>query len=162
MNESERLADQIQRAVQGDAWHGPAWHDVLEGVGREAALKKPLPGAHSIAELVLHVTNWHDVVRRRLAGEIPNVTDEQDWPKAAFATEEEWQSAVVKLRESGVALRDAVAVFPPERLAEKRSNVDQTWYMLLAGILQHDIYHAGQAGMLKKAVVPAASGVAGA
>ena len=154
MNESERLADQIARALNGEAWHGPSWREVLEGVGRTAALQRPVPGAHSIAEIVLHATTWHDVARRRLLGEDPAVTDEQDWPKAAFATEQEWKEAVARLFDTGGALRDTVAAFPPARLPEKRPNVDQNWYTLAIGILQHDLYHAGQVGLLRKARVP--------
>jgi uncharacterized damage-inducible protein DinB len=154
MNESERLADQIERAVNGEAWHGPAWCDVLKGVGRDAALQRPVSDAHSIAEIVLHVTTWHDIVRRRLLGEIlGEVSDEQDWPKAAFANDQEWQDAVARLFETGRALSKAVAAFPPEQLHENRSNVAQTWYVLLIGILQHDLYHAGQVGLLRKAAV---------
>ena len=155
MNESERLADQIERALNGEAWHGPSWREVLEGIGRGAALQRPVPGAHSIAEIVLHATTWHEVVRRRLQGESPEVSEDQDWPKAAFATDQEWKDAVTRLFDTGRALRDTVAAFPPARLLEKRPNVDQNWYALAIGILQHDLYHAGQVGLLRKAQVPA-------
>jgi uncharacterized damage-inducible protein DinB len=155
MNESERLADQIERALNGEAWHGPSWRDVLEGISRGAALQRPVPGAHSIAEIVLHATTWHDVARRRLQGESADVSDEQDWPKAAFATDQEWKDAIARLFDTGRALRDTVASFPPQRLLEKRPNADQNWYALAIGILQHDLYHAGQVGLLRKAQVPA-------
>ena len=161
MNESERLADQIERALNGEAWHGPSWREVLKDVSRGAALERPLAEAHSIAEIVLHATTWHDVVRRRLLGEVPEVTDELDWPRPSIASEEDWQAAVTRFFDTGRALRDAVAVFPPERLLEKRPNVDQTWYTLAIGILQHDLYHAGQVGLLRKATVLESSGAAG-
>src|SRR6266496_1112352 len=83
MNESERLADQLTRALNGGAWYGPSWREALEGITREAALYRPIPEAHTIAEILLHATTWHDVVRRRLEGESPEVSDTQDWPTAA-------------------------------------------------------------------------------
>jgi uncharacterized damage-inducible protein DinB len=158
MNESQRLADQLERALNGDAWHGPSWREALEGVGLQAALQRPIPNAHGIGEIVLHVTTWQDVARRRLAGETPpQPTDEQDWPRASFASEAEWRAATERLFETGRALAETIARFPEARLLEERGNQTGTWYALMIGILQHDLYHAGQVGLLKKAAVPVAA-----
>jgi hypothetical protein len=153
MNESQRLADQLDKALNGGAWHGPSWREVLEGVTLHGALQRPVANAHGFAEIVLHTTTWHDVARRRLEGELPQVTDEQDWPRAAFASEAEWKAATQRLLDSGKALVDTIARFPQERLLEERGNNAGTWYALIIGILQHDLYHAGQAALLKKAAV---------
>jgi hypothetical protein len=37
MNEVERIADQLRRAVEGKAWHGPALLELLEGMSAEEA-----------------------------------------------------------------------------------------------------------------------------
>ena len=151
MNESQRLGDQMNRALNGDAWHGPSWRETLDGVTREAALHRPIPEAHTIAEIVLHATTWHDVVRRRLGGEAPEVTDAQDWPTSNFKDEAAWSAAVARLFETGGALVATVKGFPAEKLQEKRPNVEDTWYALIIGQLQHMLYHDGQIGVLKKA-----------
>lgn len=154
MNEVGRLADQLDRALNGEAWHGPSWREVLDGVGLQAALQRPLPNTHGIGEIVLHVSTWHDTVRRRIAGETPpQPTDEQDWPKATFASEAEWKAAIQRLFDTGRALSDTIRRFPEETLLEERGNNTGTWYALMIGILQHDLYHAGQVGLLKKAAV---------
>jgi DinB superfamily len=156
MNESQRIADQISKALNGDAWHGPSWREILDGVGRDAAVHRPIPEAHSIADVVLHATTWHDVVRRRLQGETPEITDALDWPKASLADEPAWDLVRARLFESGKGLTEIVASFPEAKLLEKRPGVDGTWYELIIGELQHVLYHAGQAALLKKAHVPAA------
>lgn len=56
-----------------------------------------------------------------------------------------------KLEETGAALCDAVRTFPADRLHEQRPRIDDTWFGLISGELQHVIYHAGQVAMLKKA-----------
>jgi hypothetical protein len=150
MNESERLAQQLDRALNGNAWHGPSWREALDSLGREAALKRPIPEAHTIAEIVLHATTWHDVVRRRIQGETPEVSDAEDWPPASLADEASWKETVRHLFESGAALRDTIAAFPPDRLAATRPGVDGTWYELVIGELQHVLYHAGQVALLAK------------
>ena len=151
MNESERLAGEIEKALNGGAWHGPAWREVMKGVTRREALHRPIRDAHSIAEIVLHTTTWHDVVRRRLEGETPEVTDAEDWPPVDLPGEEAWSKAVDRLFETGRALRETVRRFPPARLHEQRPGLDGTWHELAIGELQHVLYHAGQVGLLKKA-----------
>lgn len=156
MNESARLAEQITRALNGEAWHGPSWKDALEGIGPQAAARRPIAGAHTIAEVTLHATAWNDVVRRRLIGESPQVTEAEDWPPAsALEQESAWTAAVERFFESGRALADTVAKFPPEKLMERRPGVDGNWYELVIGQLQHLLYHAGQVGLLRKAEVHA-------
>ena len=153
MNESERLADQIHRALHGNAWHGPSWKEALEGVNREAALHRPIREAHTIGEIVMHAATWHDVVRRRIGGENPDVPDADDWPPGTVTDEAKWSATVARLFETEDALVATVRRFPPGRLQEKRPNVDDTWFGLIIGELQHVLYHAGQVSLLKKAVV---------
>jgi hypothetical protein len=151
MNESKRLANEVRKALNGEAWHGPSWKEILDGVGREAATIRPIPEAHTLAEVVLHATTWHDVVRRRLEREIPEVTDTENWPVAAFPDEAAWSLAVTRLFETGEALAGTIERFPADKLHDKRPSVEGTWYELISGELQHVLYHAGQVALLKKA-----------
>jgi hypothetical protein len=153
MNESKRLANEVRKALNGEAWHGPSWKEILDGVGREAATHRPIPEAHTLAEVVLHATTWHDVVRRRIEGETPEITSIEDWPVAAFPDEAAWSAAVARLFETGKDLAATIERFPAEKLHDKRPGVDATWYELISGELQHILYHAGQVALLKKAHV---------
>ena len=67
MSRATRLADHIERTVTGPMWHGPALSENLEGVREDQARAHPLPDAHSIWELVLHITVWCDIARHRAA-----------------------------------------------------------------------------------------------
>ena len=153
MSESKRLANEVRKALNGEAWHGPSWKEILDGVGRDAATYRPIPEAHSLAEVVLHATTWHDVVRRRIEGETPEVTNTDDWPVAAFADDAAWSAAVARLFATGKALAATIEAFPADKLHDKRPGVDGTWYELVSGELQHILYHAGQVALLKKAGV---------
>lgn len=153
MNESERLAREMEKALDGGAWHGPSWRETMEGVGRSTALLRPIAKGHTIAEIVLHATTWQDVVRRRLEGETPDVSTEEDWPAATFASDEAWSAAVRRVLEAGLSLCETVRRFPPARLHEPRPGLEETWFELISGQLQHSLYHLGQIGILKKAAV---------
>ena len=70
MRTTELLLDELNRVFGGNAWHGPALRNLLDGVSEKQAVARPLPNAHSILELVVHVGTWMDVVARRLAGNV--------------------------------------------------------------------------------------------
>ena len=152
MNESERLADQLRKAHEGEAWHGPSWREVLAGVTREEAAARPVPSAHSMAELVAHVTVWQEAMLQRLRGESPRVTDEEDWRKLELADDAAWEALSRSLFTSGETLAAAVERFPAARLEEERPNNAGPYWAALYGTLQHALYHAGQAALLRKAL----------
>ena len=152
MSEVKRILDQLQRAWDGEPFHGPAVHGILEGVPPPAAFARPLPGTHSIAEIARHIGTWVDVVRRRLGGEVVDaLPDEQDWPGAGDSSAEGWATTRRWLDEVHARLEQAVAALPEARLREPVAARDYDVQYMLHGILQHTLYHAGQIALLKKA-----------
>src|SRR2546425_11680632 len=77
MSETARLADQIRRAFDGDAWHGDSVLALLANVNSAIAAARPIQNAHTIWELVLHIAAWDDAVRRRTWGTAVTLTDER-------------------------------------------------------------------------------------
>src|SRR6185503_10276985 len=78
---TRQLANHIKRTITGPMWHGPALDEVLDGLTHEAAAAHPFPTAHSIWELVLHVTVWAEIARARLRGNrISDPPPAEDWP----------------------------------------------------------------------------------
>jgi uncharacterized damage-inducible protein DinB len=150
MTEGERVAEQHRRAYHGEAWHGPAVFELLEGVAAKRAAARPLKRAHSIWELVLHLASWEKIVRSRFVGEPIEATDDVDWPDAGAATPGNWKKASQALHEESEALRIVLARTTDERLAAKRPGGAGTWYDLAHGQVQHALYHAGQIALLKK------------
>ena len=153
MGESARLADQLHKALQSDAaWYGPSWKQTLEGLSFSDALRRPVAHGHSIGEIVLHTITWHEVATKRLTGGTPpQPTDEEDWRKATFDSDTGWEAVKHRLFVTGAALADAIGAFPDAQWDEQRPNNAGTWYNLACGMLQHDLYHLGQVGLLKKA-----------
>jgi uncharacterized damage-inducible protein DinB len=150
--ELERLESQIRLSFEGPAWHGPSVLEALEGVTPEAAHAHPLTGAHSVWELVLHLAGTYRLVLRRLAGEEAQLTPDQDWPPVPPPTEASWREATDSLRDLNRRVRREVLAFDPVRLdGPLCANVDYTAHTQFIGITQHDLYHAGQIALLKKA-----------
>lgn len=153
MSEVERILDQMDRAFSGDAWHGPPLKPMLDGMTAEDAAEHPIQGAHSIWELVHHVTAWNTIVGRELSGATVEVTTELDWPPVWEATDVQWQRAVQNLVEARSRLRKTVEGLRDEQLDERPAKrTANSRYVMLHGIMQHDLYHAGQIAILKKAL----------
>jgi len=158
MSEIERICDELQREHEGDPWHGSPLRSILQDITHEQAASRPLPNAHSVWELVLHITAWKGEVRRRLAGAPAGEPQEGDWPLVGDATAEGWQAALARLEAVHRELIGALRILPEHKLFEptndprnRETGSGVSFYVLLHGIVQHDVYHSGQIALLKKA-----------
>ena len=159
MTEIQRIRNELALAHDGAPWHGPSARQVLSGVTAAQAAARPIPGAHSIWELVLHIIAWRGEVARRLKGGEPALPAEGDWPGVAASSEGAWADALRRLEESHRCLAAAVSGFPEARLdqpvglePDPALGTVGSFYVMLHGISQHDAYHSGQISLLKKAL----------
>ncbi|MBS1813125.1 MAG: DinB family protein [Acidobacteria bacterium] len=157
MPETRRIADQLQRAYQGQAWHGPSLMEILSGVTAAQAAAHPIPNSHSIWEIVLHIAAWMDAVRERLEdGPVAEPAD-GDWPMMADPNEEGWQQTLQLLADRQQALLNLIAQMTDEQLKQRIGTENDpptasgySAYYNLHGVIQHNLYHAGQIVLLKK------------
>lgn len=152
MHELMRIADLLDRAGHGDAWHGPPVDSTLAGITAEQASARPVAGGHSIWEIALHIAVWDRVVTRRLTGQSFEPSAAQDWPAVTDTSDRAWRSAVGDLRQARSELRSALLAFDPDRLDDTVPGKTYSFYVMAHGIVQHDLYHAGQIALLRKAV----------
>ena len=153
MTESVRMADQIRRAFEGNAWHGDSLLELLARVSAKTAAAKPIKDAHSIWEPVLHIAAWDDAVRRRAGGEAVELTDAQNFPSLKESSEAAWRQAIESAKHTHNQLIKAVAAFPDSRLQDQvpgKTEKYHNFFYMFSGIVQHELYHAGQIALLKK------------
>jgi uncharacterized damage-inducible protein DinB len=145
MGEIARIGKQLERTYSGDPWHGPSLRSILEGIDGADASARPLPGAHSIAELAAHILAWREETLRRLEGKGRDLPMEENFPAPL-----PWSELLARLDRSHEALTKAVAALDEDVLDEKVEGRRESYYVLLQGIIHHDLYHAGQIAILKK------------
>jgi uncharacterized damage-inducible protein DinB len=150
VKETERIADQIERAMGGEAWYGDGVEALLKDISAAQAARRPISNAHTIWEILLHITVWVRIIGRRLHGEAADATPEEDWPVVTDTSEEAWRRAVEACRAAHRDLAAAVRQLPESRLAEEMTGHPPKIYIQLHGIVQHTLYHTGQISMLKK------------
>jgi hypothetical protein len=62
-----------------------------------------------------------------------------------------WADTISRFEEEARSLEQAILAFPGHRLNEQAPAAEpQTFYVLLHGAVQHNLYHAGQIALLKK------------
>jgi uncharacterized damage-inducible protein DinB len=157
MTERDRLVKELEREISGQPWHGPSLSAILNGITAEQAAHKPSPDAHSIWEIVLHMTGWKREVTRRAQGHSATEPADGDWPAIGEVSEARWNSARDDHMRAQHELAELVRTLSDEQL-DTRVKGDTAAYIgagisvraNLYGILQHDVYHAGQIAILKK------------
>lgn len=149
--EAALIADQLRRAFDGHAWHGPALLELLEDVDAATAARR-LPSVHSIWELVLHIAVWDRAASRRLSGEKSQPTGLANFPLVSKPAEAAWRKAVAETKRTHERLVKTVASLPDSRLLDRVPGKRYNFYHLLHGVVQHELYHAGQIAVLKKAL----------
>jgi uncharacterized damage-inducible protein DinB len=149
MREIERILDQLNRSWGGPSWTGVDIGPLLDSVSDEQARAHPIPKAHSIIELVAHVSIWMDAVAHRLADSERELTTEEDWRDVTGIP---WPDAIEELTNAISRLSDVIARLSVDDLDGRVAGREYTIYVMLHGVIQHTMYHAGQIAMLKRAL----------
>jgi len=143
----------VDQAFDTKAWHGTTLRGALRGLAPDVALWKPAPERHRIWDYVLHAAYWKYIVRRRLTRNKTIKFDRSpsNWPTPPTpATAKSLKADIALLVEEHRLLREAIAVFPANRLNSKAAESQWTYAEHIHGIAAHDLYHAGQIQLLKR------------
>jgi len=151
MSEISRLTELLQSTFEGPAWHGAPVLGVLQGVHADTASVQPIEDAHSIWEIVLHMTAWVNGVTDRLNGKEICIEGAKDWPKPG-STEAEWHLTVDLLKAAYRDLVERVGKLTEGELAATAPTGKFTRYTLILGVIQHNLFHAGQIMLMRKAL----------
>jgi uncharacterized damage-inducible protein DinB len=110
---------------------------------------------------VLHNTPCNNDVRRRLSGAAASDPEEGDWPAVGETSDARWRQALAALERAHTELVATVRQVPEAQLSKPTNDprvpggAGVSYYVLLHGIVQHDVYHAGQIAIVKKGLARA-------
>ncbi|MFD0942171.1 DinB family protein [Pedobacter boryungensis] len=151
------LVDELEKAYNGDAWHGSNALNLILKADTQKVFTHPIPNAHSIAELVLHLTAWTEEVLDRIQGKEAKSPTRGDWPTPIEKTEQEWEIIVKDFSSANerliAAANNLLPAQWPNIVVDKRSPELGTGVnnaQLINGLIQHHAYHSGQIALLLK------------
>ncbi|TGE27107.1 DinB family protein [Hymenobacter metallicola] len=161
MSEITRIHDQLCAAFDGEPWSGPSLLATLAHLTASQAAARPVAGAHSIWEIVLHLTSWLHTVRQRVESRrVVALSAAQDWPPQPTTLDQElWENTLQQLRAAHQQLISYLLSVPDAELHDSvreepagEPGTGYSVYVLLHGLAQHNLYHAGQIALLRKAL----------
>jgi uncharacterized damage-inducible protein DinB len=113
------------------------------------AAHKPCQNAHSIWDLVLHLTAELDYARAVLEGTAgPWIEGQTTWPSVTDTSKGAWQDALRALQVANRALVRAMEQLDDAILDQKPVRVRGPFYLMLHGTIHHNVHHAGQISLL--------------
>ncbi|RZK77061.1 MAG: DinB family protein [Pedobacter sp.] len=147
------FANELRKAYMGDAWHGNNVSSIISSVEESQAFSRPIPDAHTIAEMVLHLTSWTGEVNSRLMGKVSGEPLKGDWPVPIEETPSAWSAIVSDFRIENEKLINLSMSFIADdwtKHVESTSGRGISYFELFNGLIQHHAYHAGQIALLLK------------
>ncbi len=157
MKTNQKLAEELHRSVFKDPWHGSSLKEIFENIPYEKVYARPIPNAHNIIELALHIDAWTQEVLSRLNGNQPGDPHTGDWPKPTSDSNGYWDATKQSIYDNFNKLMEKLKETSDERLstivgAERNPalGTGYTFETMVIGLFQHNAYHGGQISLLKK------------
>lgn len=146
------ILSQLEALYSGDPWFGRSVKALLHEVDEATAFAQ-LNAQHSILQLVWHMVNWRAFTVNSLKPEKPvSFYDENDWRKLDHTDKSLWPEGLIRLDETQDELIDLLQEIDDSALAIEVPGRKYDFRYLLHGLIQHDIYHAGQIAYVTKAL----------
>ena len=145
MHQTQQIADSYRAATVKAAWYGPSLAELLAQISPELATTAPVPGSHSISELLQHLLLWNERVRNTSdSNSLPRWQPEKEWAEPPIP----WNELVSRWSLSRELLEEKIRNFRVEDLAKQVPGRNYSYETLLRGIAEHTIYHSGQIAMI--------------
>ena len=148
--EIQNIKTLIDETYNGPAWSGPSVKEVLKEVSHEDA-SKSVGESHNIAEIVFHMIAWRNYLINKLKGEESyDVSDEENFQKIDTISENDWTKLKDRLEASQKEMQELLSKTDDNILSQKVGPRNYTYYILMHGVIQHDLYHLGQIVLINK------------
>lgn len=146
MKTTHEFISSLDAIYSGEPWFGEPFQTKLKDLTETQVFRKPKNGEHSIAEIVAHTTFWRNAVLARI--------EETDGSTFTGDSPENWPALEVLEKRGWRSIKDAFDKTQSSLIAalKKNPSLSSDVASTLAGTLEHDIYHLGQIGFIKKLV----------
>lgn len=146
-----------QRAVMAgkDYWAGDTYRTKIDPLSENEAFHRPIPGLHTVAELLSHVLEWRKDCMGKILGDVPNpltMDSYENWIPNADLRKRGWENLKQEFYDSAEGLCDLLLERDDAFLQIRPKGGERSYDFILNGLIDHDIYHLGQVGMVLKLI----------
>lgn len=149
-----RYADHFREVYDGSPWYGDNIVTKLDNLTEDTAFTRPVQGMHSVAEVVAHMTYWRKSLISRLQKDSSfqaSADSADNWQDLARLKAQGWDS----VRGALIATQEQLVRLLSQRtdtILDQEYSDGSTYDYLIRGVLNHDVYHVGQIGLIRKFV----------
>lgn len=144
--------DLLKRVYHGDNWVDESYEGKLNTISEKEAFTQPIPGVHSVAEIVWHCIYWRKVNVQRLLGNNAyrdETLEEFNFLPIDRLKQKGWKALLQELNDSQQEIFDVLVGKTDDFLANTYKP-GYSFDFLIEGTVQHDYYHLGQIGLVVK------------
>lgn len=150
------IVQHLHAIHRGRNWFGQSYQTKLQDLDPELYFTRPNADVHSVAELIAHGTAWRKDAAIKIQtgqGTLTEASDE-DWPTLEILEEKGWEQIYKEYTDSVDALihllEEKDDTFLDETYTDPEFNGEFPFSFAIHGIVQHDLYHLGQLGLVCK------------
>lgn len=143
---AQTIAQRLDTIYKGEPWFGESLQTKLKNVSEESAFKQPVNNKHSIAEILSHMEYWRKRFALEVQGKTPaEFSETENWPDINALKKMGWRKLQASFEETHNELVTQL------KKANGKS-VSEELLINLNGMVDHDVYHLGQIGIVKSLV----------
>lgn len=152
----EHIIQQLLENQAGKAWIGPTFKSRLQVINEDNAFIRPLPGLHSVAEIISHLTTWQKETILKIKTGKGSLTDdcEENWYSNEKLRDKGWERIWSEYQTSLSAIIALLRTKEDSFLKEQYYDTDfkghYPYSFVINGMLHHNLYHLGQLGIIVK------------
>lgn len=150
--EIESIIRNLQNTLEGQPWFGRAVYELLGEIDESKISVKPNSTEHSLLELLWHMNTWAEFtlahLENKLADEVTAI-EQNDW-RTINPEKHNWKKGMEQLKSIHKKIISILKQKEDDFLKEPVPNREFNLRFMLNGLIQHNIYHAGQIAYIKK------------
>lgn len=142
----------FETTLSGQPWFGRAIYELLGEIETVKASVKPNGSEHSALELIWHMNTWAEFTLANLEGRTAEELKEiegKDW-RELTKPEHSWKKGLSQFKSIHKKIIANLSKRDDDFLSDIVPNRRYNFRFMLNGLIQHNIYHAGQVAYLKK------------
>lgn len=144
------LIKQIEELNDGENWTDENFLKKINSVEEEKIFAQPVPGKHSVAEILWHCIYWRKVVLKRMEGDFEfekRTEKEQNFLSLELLKQKGLKNLLADFRESSDQLINYLKT-KGDNFLDNEYKPGYTNKYLVEGLISHDYYHLGQIGFV--------------
>ena len=146
----QKLIESLEVTFEKAPWFGDSVLEKITTIDYKIVNEK-INGSNTIALLLKHMVQWRLFAIEKLQANKDfdiELNSSKDWPLVTINNEKQWLDLIDELKATQAKLIALISEKEDHYFKEITLGKNYTNYFLIEGVVQHDIYHLGQIGML--------------